>query len=305
MKKIKILASALIIFIALVTCDSYAQEENLIKLNRVEIKPFIGFATLTQTPLGEFKCTENWDFRIGVKTKTELVKSVLYLKLEAGGNIGTNEGYSTFALLFERKGWWVEFGKTASVVTRFRPNPLTAASQIEYFSTAVLPGQPPVALLFGYKKEGKEILENVSVTFCVAERGYSINEKGNYVQDSLEFSTRLKWGYWSLGAYSNNGEMGLLCEFNSKPIKLFFSFREEQFAGYFSFHTIKGWGMAFDWVYNHGESGKFTQEKDFGEIIFLRELHYPLFKGFSGSCFMGVGFRNDATANLYLQIALD
>ena len=110
MKNFKLIAIIMIIFILIVPHVN-SQEENTIKLPRVEIKPFFGMAFTYQSPFQKWDPHGIYDLRGGAEIKLELAKDLVFFRADAGviARPDSVKVISSFSLIFEKKGFWAGY----------------------------------------------------------------------------------------------------------------------------------------------------------------------------------------------------
>jgi hypothetical protein len=284
MKKLSFL-----IVIFLIGLQTKAQDSPyLIESENFKARTFIGLSTTTPTSFEEFKGFTNFAlFRVGVLTKTELIKN-FSLQVEVGPDLMTKNVFTTVALNFKKGNVWFDLGKIASLITRYRPNPLTKESLLELYATTTLPGQPNLTLIGGWESD------NFGLTVNLAERGIAFG-------DSTEYSIKATFGNFDLSLYSLGSKSGIISKYESKSFIQFLHFQPGLLASYSEYKFKNNFAIGLDLINNY-ENPKIKEHGDIVELYFIKKFEYKLSEKWEASGNFCLGVNNKKEINFYFLI---
>lgn len=198
--------------------------------------------------------------------------------------------YSKVSLSYTNKGLGIAVGRTADLITTFRPYPISFSSQFEYVGTAVIPGTKLTALAT-YKTGNFTI-------------GFSASEAGERFGDSTRYAVRAWYQGFSAGIFVQDRKPGAAMAYNREGLELCSYYWDELWSGYVQARCSgkSDLHLAVDWAYRFaGQDWRFDRE-DFLEVMLLKFFSYgPLVnKDLSG--LYGLGVSNDGYVNVYFGL---
>jgi|WetSurMetagenome_2_1015567.scaffolds.fasta_scaffold100866_1 hypothetical protein len=210
-----------------------------------------------------------FNLRLGILSKYNFTRN-FGVKFNTMGNFSNANsfGFSEICLYYNPGNFSFVAGKSASPITSIRPYPISFYSQAEFFSTMIL-GSNKYTINASYS-----IGDKLNLKVGAAEFGRSFG-------DSTQYSFRLDYSGFSVGAYTFTGadlnvkkEIGIVAAYNSDAFEMFASCRKQLVSSYIRIMFDKKHALNFvtDFVYDYSHSKKFGKECDYLEILLLQSF---------------------------------
>jgi hypothetical protein len=131
------------------------------KISKFKATPYVG--TLNQTTLENGKWSEWNSLRLGLCTKTYLIDTTLFLNFDMMRETSQSGqiGFSKISIRFQKGNWLARLGRTPSVITAFRPFPVSFAGQFEPNAYKSIPGIGS-SIAGGFKGEIFSLMASIS-----------------------------------------------------------------------------------------------------------------------------------------------
>lgn len=269
-----------------------AQENSDSSVSEIfELKPYAGLVHITTIDYKDALVNRSYFYSVrGGFYNTLNLSSEIKFHLDVGGESNSENpfAFSSFSFEFNKNNFNIKAGSFATLMTCFRPHPLSIGSQFEYYSLGQIMGG-------AYNTRASYKFNDIfSINAGIAERG-------DFLGDSTEYSLRLDYKNLQIGSYILDGKFGAIAKYQKPGFMTTAYCRQNLYTQVIEITFKKKFSISADMIYDFQKKQTNYTQKDnlFVEFIFLYLYEYK--KTFPGG--IGMGIAKDHV-NLYYHISL-